>query len=715
MKISTKLFLGFGAMIASAMIISFVGWFGCNSLMHDLDEINLESQVGEHANLLLAKAEEMQTAAVNLTLRKDEKYLKIIHAADDFIREEAQEAQAMLTNEEIKNDLEEAINNSNNFVKLADSWWAKNKKQNEIGRRRGKAAKEAKDFIDHLTAEETEHAHNTAKEQDGMIMLDDYDHTLLYKAVQEEVKNYYIVGYRYLGTVDIDEKNILYRKWLEKIDSAKKLMEKALAKSEDDDEYNEIAKAIDNLKIYRSNVEDFHAISQLQQEEIAKMDEEIHNTIKSAEKTHDDVKAIIDKVQKKAHDNFDFVIMLIISVAIIILIAGLTVSYILTKAIVSPVMKVVDFAEDLQEGNLDNSLAEGSDEMGQMGTALNKMLQTLRNRANIAGEIADGNLQLDVNISSEKDKLGIAFRDMIANLNDIVGSIIEATSQVSSGSEQVSSAAQSLSQGATEQAASLEEITSSMHEMGSQTSTNAENASQANQLAGEAAKAAKNGQEKMNKMSISMEQINANSEKTQKVVKTIDDIAFQTNLLALNAAVEAARAGVHGKGFAVVAEEVRNLAARSAKAAAETSELIEMSNKEIQGGVEISKQTGEALTEISENVSKTNDLVGEIAAASNEQAQGIKQVNQGLSQVDQVTQQNTANAEETASSSEEMSSQANMLQQLVGKFKLKNKKETVAKIETSSAQIPQPKQKRTSTIPAPTEQIILDDDEFGKF
>ncbi|MCP4377789.1 MAG: hypothetical protein GY794_16635 [bacterium] len=253
-------------------------------------------------------------------------------------------------------------------------------------------------------------------------------------------------------------------------------------------------------------------------------------------------------------------------------------------------------------------------------------------------------------------------------IRQIIRGLTEGSQQTAAAAGEVSSASQSLAEGASEQAASIEEITSSVEEMASMTKQNASNANEAKSLAVNATAGTDRGTEAMGRMSKAIEDIKKSSDETAKIIKTIDEIAFQTNLLALNAAVEAARAGEAGKGFAVVAEEVRNLAQRSAQAAKDTAEMIEGSVKNADSGVAISKEVGTLLDDISENNSKVEDLVGEIAAANNEQAQGIEQINTAIGQMDSVTQSNAANAEESASASEELSAQAIQLSGMVGQL-----------------------------------------------
>ena len=301
------------------------------------------------------------------------------------------------------------------------------------------------------------------------------------------------------------------------------------------------------------------------------------------------------------------------------------------------------------------------------------------------GRVAGGDLTAYVTVDYQGDhaRLKNALNGTLDALNEIMGQVRVAADQIASGSGEVASSSQALSGGATKQAAAVEQITASISEMTDQTRKNAENAAQASQLATAAGELAQTGDERMKGMVRAMTDIDESSQNISKIIKVIDEIAFQTNLLALNAAVEAARAGVHGKGFAVVAEEVRNLAARSANAAKETTVMIEGSIKKVAQGSSIAEDTAQALSRIVGSVGKVKDLVAEIAAASNEQAQGITQIDQGLKQVDQVTQQNTASAEQSASAAEELSAQAGRLRELIGRFNLKAADAEVGGIEVT--------------------------------
>lgn len=257
----------------------------------------------------------------------------------------------------------------------------------------------------------------------------------------------------------------------------------------------------------------------------------------------------------------------------------------------------------------------------------------------------------------------------------VTGPIMEAVDGLNAGAEQVAAAAsqvagasQQLAEGTSEQAASLEETSSALEEMASMTRQNADNANQADGIVKTALKDIQEARRSMEALTQSMAQIASASEETQKIIKTIDEIAFQTNLLALNAAVEAARAGEAGAGFAVVADEVRNLAMRAAEAARTTARLIEDTVNKVHEGDRVLVQANDAFGKVSQGSTRIGELMGEIAAASGEQAEGIDQVNRAVAEMDKVIQRNAANAEESASAAEELNAQAEQMRGYVSKL-----------------------------------------------
>lgn len=255
-------------------------------------------------------------------------------------------------------------------------------------------------------------------------------------------------------------------------------------------------------------------------------------------------------------------------------------------------------------------------------------------------------------------------------LHDALSQVADAVDQVAEASQQIAGSSQSVSQGASEQASALEETSSSLEQMAGMTKQNADNTTQARSLAQTTKEAAEKGGDAMERMTDAMEKIQAASESTAQIIKDINDIAFQTNLLALNAAVEAARAGDAGRGFAVVAEEVRNLALRSKEAAKKTEDLIRVAVGHAENGRMITVEVAESLTEIVTAASKVNDIVSEIAVASQEQSRGIEQVNKAVSEMDKVVQTAASNAEESSSAAEELAGQSEELASLVQRFML---------------------------------------------
>lgn len=372
-----------------------------------------------------------------------------------------------------------------------------------------------------------------------------------------------------------------------------------------------------------------------------------------------------DRQQKSAIILMSAVIAVGVVVAIF---SGIAISRVISR----PVKELMVAADKLAIGDIDVDIdIDTKDEIGNLADSFRTLVESTKKQVQIAEQVSQGDLTVDVKLRSEADILGKSLDDLATNLSRTVQTIISASNHVASESEMVSSSSVALSQGATEQASSIEELTASLEEMSSQISNNAKNASTANELAKDAQENAVEGDSQMKDMLEAMNAINDSSKNISSIIKVIEDIAFQTNILALNAAVEAARAGQYGKGFAVVAEEVKNLASRSAEAAQETTDLIEGSLVKVDTGIKLADSTAASFNKIVEKIEKVASLVNEIAIESNKQATGVEQFNEGVTQISKVVQTNAATSEESAAASEELSSQALQLKEIVSVFKTK--------------------------------------------
>jgi methyl-accepting chemotaxis protein len=381
------------------------------------------------------------------------------------------------------------------------------------------------------------------------------------------------------------------------------------------------------------------------------------------------------------------VLIAIIVCLVIILLIGIVIGRIGIRGIT----QVSEAAAKLAGGALDTRvLVTTTDEIGVLAQAFNEMGAQLQAKVTmereqaakvgqfmvdakrVLGNLAQGDLTDQMTSACEGDleQIKVSLNRAITNLTTTLTAVRETAESVTTGAEEITKGNEDLSQRTSEQAASLEETSSAMEEMTSTVKQNADNAKQANQLAIAARDVANKGGAVTTKAVEAMGEINKSSKQIADIITVIDEIAFQTNLLALNAAVEAARAGEHGRGFAVVATEVRNLAQRSATAAKEIKDLIKESIQRVTDGSELVDQSGKTLAEIVGSVKRVTDIIAEIAAASQEQASGIDQVNKAILQMDETTQQNAALVEEATSASQSMKEQAQGLMHQVGSFKM---------------------------------------------
>ena len=376
--------------------------------------------------------------------------------------------------------------------------------------------------------------------------------------------------------------------------------------------------------------------------------------------------------------NITFIVLILISIGSIV--SCIYMVFGLVKLLTKPIVELEEAAKKLEKGILDVEIKfESQDELGILANSFRNTCSFLKTIVldinEILGQLSDGNFNVNSSrldhyigdFSTTKDSI----QKIIESLNYTFFEIKEATVQVKGGAEQVAETSQTISEGATEQASAIEELTASLGEVNEKVQNSVKHAKETNVITSELGVQIEESNEKMNEMVKAMEEIDNSSRNIREIINTIASISEQTNLLALNAAIEAARAGESGKGFAVVAEEVRKLAEESSQAVKDTAELIESSIKSVEKGKIIADTTAVSLKEAVKKTEEAVKLVDNISNILEVQAVSINQINGGIDQIADVVQSNSAIAEESAAASEELSAQADTLESMINRFKLK--------------------------------------------
>ncbi len=382
----------------------------------------------------------------------------------------------------------------------------------------------------------------------------------------------------------------------------------------------------------------------------------------------------LDKDFNTIYDNMKSLLELKVS-------QGVFVSASISRGIALPLGDCVKRLQALAKGDLHSPLPEidSEDEIGDMVAASHDVVDDLNRVISdigyLLGEMAKGNFDIrsravDSYVGDLEPVLH-SIRGINDSLSDALAQIQQSSDQVSANSDQVSNSAQALAQGATEQASAVEELSATITEITQSANENSQKAQASREKADQAGTQVGVCDERMRNMISAMDEIKTAAEDVRAIIGTISDIAFQTNILALNAAVEAARAGSAGKGFAVVADEVRNLASKSDEASKATQARIENAIHAVEKGSGYVSEVAEALEQTRELTEAAVSMMGEIAVASGHQAESIAQVNEGIEQISAVVQTNSATSEETAAASEELSGQAQLLDQLMSRFRLR--------------------------------------------
>lgn len=370
----------------------------------------------------------------------------------------------------------------------------------------------------------------------------------------------------------------------------------------------------------------------------------------------DDISAAVDGFESILNQSFRRIQVIVLAVLATGMLFAVVVATMIGRRMLKPLGTITRVADEIAAGNLSIEVPRLNrrDEIGTLLASFGTMTASLSTKGARLREYAEGDLRSVINLTSERDELGMSINRLQRSLHGVLTETNAVSREVSGGSSHIADASEQLAAGASQQAASVQQITSALTQVSSRADRNAELAAEARARVEATVTQSTSGLEEVERLAELMDRITTSSQETKKVVKAIDDIAFQINLLALNANVEAARAGKYGKGFAVVAEEVRNLAVRSGEAVNETTRIVESSVAEIAAGATATRTTATQFREIAEQTRQSAAMLAEMAEMSADQSRAIREMNAGLAQIEQITQANSATSEESSAAAREL-------------------------------------------------------------
>jgi len=602
LKIGQKLFAGFGIILALTIVVAFVGW-------NSLSGVAVRAENLKDANDMINAVNAVKLDEREFIITKEKELVENVKKKLDQLEKIALAAKERLQDQYNRDQMDAVALASRNYLTAFNSYLGQEDKKAVDLETMRTEARDVQKLGESLSDGQDQLLADVAKRSSNA--------TQLMEIVEKSRDASYIL--ELFVNARMNEKEVIISSGEEKyLKLQKDYFDKALSLATDltahftnDRNIQQGEQLVDALKkydeAYTLYVKDMHDQKPITAE-LEKVSSEAITQIRAA----------LDDQQKKMNSQVASSTVMMIMFAMLAIVLGVIIAFIITNMISSPVIKGVGFARSLSEGNLE--------------------------------------AQLDVDQKDEIGDLARALQGMRDKLVEIVSSITSTSNYIVDASNEISTNSQQMSQGAANQASSAEEVSSSMEEMAANIQQNTDNAQQTEKIAILAADRIKDSNISSKTAEKAMTQI-------ADKIKIVNDIAFQTNILALNAAVEAARAGEHGKGFAVVAAEVRKLAERSKIAADEINELSK-------NGVEVSIRAGKQMEDLVPEIEKTARLVQEISVSSIEQNSGAAQVNEALQSLNRITQQNAAASEELATSAEEMSSQAVQMQDLMSFFKL---------------------------------------------